>query len=68
MSAVAELAARGTRIGRFTVTAPVAEGRNRAVLQARDEDGSFVAVKLATTKVGEELLEHEEHVLRRLGG
>lgn len=68
MSAVSELAARGTRIGRFTVTMPVAQGKNRVVLQARDDDASFVAIKLATTNVGDELVEHEENVVRTLGG
>lgn len=67
MSAVAELAARGTQIDRFTVTWPVSEGRNRVVLQARD-DASFVALKVATSNLGDELVQHEARVLRELVG
>ncbi len=68
MSAVADAAVRGTRIGRFTVTAPASQGRNRLVLLARGDDRSFVALKLATTDLGRELAEHEERVLRELAG
>jgi len=68
VSAVADLTARGTLFGRFTVIAPASEGRNRTVLLARGDDGSFVALKLATTELGRELAEHEERVLGELGG
>lgn len=67
MSTVAELPARGIRIDRFTVTAPVRHGKHAIVVQARDQDASFVALKLATTKVGAELVEHQGLVLRPFG-
>ena len=55
---------RGTGIDRFEVTAPVWVGRQAAVVQARAADGSFASLKLALTNVGEQLVEHEERVLR----
>ena len=58
----------GTRVDRFTVTAPVAHRKHSTVVQARDQDGSFVALKLATTNVGGELTEQEALVLRALDG
>ena len=57
---------RGTRIDGFEVTAPVWVGRQAAVVQARAGDGSFASLKLAFTSVGEQLVEHEERVLRAL--
>jgi eukaryotic-like serine/threonine-protein kinase len=68
VSAVADVAVRGARVGRFTVVSTASEGRNRVVLLARDDDGSFVALKLATTELGHALVEHEEHVIRELAG
>lgn len=60
--------ARGRRIGGFTVTALVSDGRHTTVLQARDErSGAFVSLKSARSGVGEELLEREQHLLALLG-
>src|SRR3989442_6096986 len=64
---LAEMPARGTQIDRFLVTAPLSEGKHATVVQARDDDGSFVALKLAKTKVGAELLDREGRLLGTLG-
>jgi hypothetical protein len=58
---------RGARIGRFVVTAAVRIAKHTMVLQARDPDGSFVAVKLANTMIGGELVDREIDLLRVLG-
>ena len=55
---------RGERIDRFVVSSHLPQGRHATVLQARDIDGSFVAVKVATTRVGAELAAREERLLR----
>jgi hypothetical protein len=65
-SAAAVVPERGMRIDRFAVTALVSLGRHAAVCQARADDGSYVALKLATTRVGIQLVEHEERVLREV--
>ena len=57
---------RGLRIDRLVVTAVTSSGRHATVVQARDQDDSFVALKLATTPVGSQLVEHEEQVLRAI--
>jgi serine/threonine-protein kinase len=57
---------RGASLGGFEVLGTAALGRHAAVLQARDADGAFVALKLGTTRVGAQLVEHEERVLRAL--
>jgi hypothetical protein len=54
------------RIDRFAVTAGASLGRHAGVVQARDDDGSFAALKLATTPVGAQLVEHEERILRAI--
>ncbi len=51
------------RVGRFEVTALASAGKHATVLQARDADRSFVAVKLAATAVGEQLVEHEQRLV-----
>lgn len=63
-SAAVALPERGTYVDRFAVMAGVSIGRQATVVQARDDDGSYVALKLATTRVGAELVEHEERILR----
>jgi eukaryotic-like serine/threonine-protein kinase len=57
---------RGTVIDRFEIMGTASLGRNGAVLQAREDAGSYVALKLATTRVGAQLVEHEGRVLRAL--
>jgi eukaryotic-like serine/threonine-protein kinase len=54
--------ARGAWIDHFLVTAVASVGRHTTVLQARQGD-SYVALKLATTPVGNQLVEHEQRVL-----
>lgn len=67
MSAAADtLFGRGESMGRFTVTTVVAHGKHAMLVQGRDEDGSFVAVKRATSRVGEELVAYERRVLDQL--
>ena len=63
-----EVPGRGTRIDRFFVTTPVHGGRHAIVVQAREGDGSFVAIKLATTHVGDELIDREVGFLQLLDG
>ena len=60
---VPETPSRGARVDRFVVTAQRPQGRHVSVLQARDRDGSFVAVKLATTSIGAELVDREARLL-----
>lgn len=50
------------------VTAQVARGKHSTLLQARDTDNSFVAVKLACTTTGAELVEWETRLLQSLTG
>ena len=57
---------RGTRIGHFLVTAAAAPGRHTSMLQARDVAGRFVALKLATSDIGAQLVRHEADVLSEL--
>jgi serine/threonine-protein kinase len=57
---------RGTAIGRFAVATEVSSRKHATVLQARDSDGLFVALKLARTKVGAALLDHEARALESL--
>jgi serine/threonine protein kinase len=64
--AVTELPGRGMRVGRFVVTARVAERKHTTILQARDTDGSFVAIKLARTATGSELVEREARLVRAI--
>ncbi len=59
---------RGTRIDRFTVTAPVSGGKHGLVLQARDDANEVVALKVAMTRVGAELVDQEKRVLETLDG
>ena len=54
------------RIGKYAITAVISGGRHATVAQARDAAGRFVAVKLPTTTVGEELIAHEQQVLSSL--
>jgi hypothetical protein len=58
---------RGVRIDSFVVTALASHGTHAIVCQARADNGSFVALKFATTNVGAQLVEHEERLLRGLG-
>lgn len=56
---------RGTRIDRFLVTSQLAQGKHAGVLQARVEGGSFVvALKLARTQTGAELVDREARLLQ----
>ena len=67
MSASTELALeRGMQIGEYAITAVISCGRHATVVQARDAAGRFVALKLPTTTVGEELIAHEQQVLSTL--
>jgi eukaryotic-like serine/threonine-protein kinase len=61
---VLETPSRGARVDRFVVTAQRPQGRHVSVLQARDRDGSFVALKLATTSIGAELVDREARLLQ----
>jgi hypothetical protein len=57
---------RGTRIDRFVVISQLAQGKHATVVQARLEGGSFVALKLATTRTGAELVDREARLLQTL--
>ena len=50
------------------VTAHIARRKHSTLLQARDTDGSFVAVKLARTPAGAELVQRERRLLQSLTG
>ena len=54
------------QIGEYAITAVISCGRHATVVQARDAAGRFVALKLPTTTVGEELIAHEQQVLSTL--
>jgi len=64
---VPETPSRGARVDRFVVTARLPPGRHASVLQARDRDGTFVALKLATTRIGAELVVREARLLETAG-
>ena len=59
--------ARGMRLDGFVVTDALPPGKHATVVQARDPAGGYVAVKLATTRVGAELTEREAGVFRAIG-
>ena len=59
--------APGSRIDRLVVVGQLPPRAHRTVLRARDQDGSFVAVKVATSDPGAALVDHELRVLRSLG-
>lgn len=63
----AALPSRGMRIDRFVIAGSLPPGRHATILQARDKDGSFVALKLATTKEGAWRVEREAQQLQALG-
>ena len=62
--AVPETPSRGARVDRFVVAAQLPPGRHASVLQARDRDRTFVALKLATTSIGAELVDREARLLQ----
>jgi eukaryotic-like serine/threonine-protein kinase len=61
-----ELPSRGTEIDRWWITAEVHRTKQVAIFQARERDGSNVALKLAMTPVGEELIDRESRFLQLL--
>jgi hypothetical protein len=58
---------RGSQVGSFTITALISDSRHVSVLQARDEDRSFVALKVARTHTGEGLVGREACLLQARG-
>ena len=59
--------ARGTPIDSFVITRQLPPGKHATVFQARASDGSFAALKLATSPQGVELLRREHRMLEALG-
>lgn len=67
LPAAVAMPVRGTSVDRFTVLAEVCAGRHACVLEARDGDGSFVALKVATTGLGAQLVARDGRMLDALG-
>ena len=65
--AAAEWPGRGMRIDRFVIAGSLPPRRHATILQARDKDGSFVALKLATTTEGAWRVGRETQLLQTLG-
>jgi serine/threonine-protein kinase len=57
---------RGESIEGFTVTAVAWRGAHATVLQARDDNGSYVALKVARTEAGARAVKREATLLRSL--
>jgi hypothetical protein len=62
-----EIPTHGMYIDGFQLTAFARHGKHAAVLQARGGDGSFVALKLATSSLGARLVDRETQMLQSHG-